>query len=87
MGRGEVSYADLLGDLVFPKDVAFDDPGLTDLGDIVNVFGHDSIAVVCFAIFGEEADEALGTELVDNGLDKGEEDRTEKAGMMKINLR
>lgn len=67
---------------MFPKDVAFDNPGLTDLGDIGNVFGHDSIAVVCFAIFGEEADEALETELVDNGLDKGEEDCTEKAGMM-----
>lgn len=82
MGGGEVSYADLLGDFMFPKDIAFDNPGLTDLGDIGNVFGHDSIAVVCFAIFSEEADEALGTELADDGHDKGEEGRTEKAGMM-----
>lgn len=50
---------DLFGDFMFSEYVAFDHPGLTDLSDITHAFWHDSIAIICFAIFGEEADEAL----------------------------
>lgn len=53
------------------KDVTFDHPGLTDFGDISNACWHDSIAVISFAIFGEEADKALGPELVNDALLKG----------------
>jgi len=76
------TYCDLLGEFMFPKDIAFDHPGLTDLGDISNAFWHDSIAVVSFAILGEEADEALGAELFKDALNPGKEDFTEKAGMI-----
>lgn len=79
--EGEIVHRDLVGDFMFPEYIALDHSGLTDLGNIRNILGHDGIAVVCFTIFGEKADEALEMDLVDNALDKGE-GLTEKAGMV-----
>ena len=63
--EGRSGHFDLVSDFMFPEYIAFDHPGLTDMGNVGNALGHDAIAIVCFAVFGEEADKALSVELVD----------------------
>lgn len=45
--------------MILAKDVALDDAGALDFGNIGDALGQDGVAVVCAAIFGQEADETL----------------------------
>ena len=53
------TYGNLVGHIVGAEDVAFDDTGLGNLGDIADASRQDCIAVVCLSVFRKEADEAL----------------------------
>ena len=57
---GGVAYCDLARDIVLAEDVALDDAGLLCLCEVADARGEDGVAVIGFAVFGEEADEALG---------------------------
>lgn len=57
--KQEAHDGDLVSDFVLAKDAARDDASLFGLGDIGLSRGEDGVAVVDFAVCGEEADEAL----------------------------
>jgi hypothetical protein len=66
-GKGRKQHADvghLVRHLVVAKDVAFDDPGGLDLGDVGHAMGEDGVAIICTAIAGEEANQSLEVVLV-----------------------
>ena len=66
---------------MFSKYIPFDHAGLSDLGDVSDTGRHDSVAVICLAVLGEEADETLRKQVSYLNLD-ARKGHTEKAGIV-----
>lgn len=49
----------LVRHIILAKDVTLDDTGALSFGNVTDSLRQDGIAVICAAIFGQEADETL----------------------------
>lgn len=58
-GQERPDVGDLVGNVVFAKDIAGDDAGLAGLADVADAARQNGVSVIGTAVPGQEADEAL----------------------------